>query len=82
MWEGLTIGAFSIVIAFAVSLALSFYMGAFIGHISFRTPLTLTISWYALLIWIIIIIVGSFIATYFPAKRANRITTREALAYE
>jgi len=82
VWEGLTIGAFSIIIAFAVSLALSFYMGAFIGHISFRTPLTLTISWYALLIWIIIIIVGSFIATYFPAQRANKITTREALAYE
>ena len=42
--EGLTIGVLSIVLAFIVSIGLSYFMGEFIGHISFRTPLTLTIS--------------------------------------
>jgi len=82
VWEGLTVGVISIVIAFAVSLLLSWYMGEFIGHISFRTPLTLTISVLAIAIWIVIILVGSYVATIFPARRANVVTTREALAYE
>ena len=80
--EGIIIGVLSIVFAFIVSIVLSYFMGEFIGHISFRTPLTLTISVAALMIWIAIIIVGSYLATIIPARRANLVTTREALAYE
>jgi putative ABC transport system permease protein len=80
--EGLIIGILSIMFAFVVSIALSYFMGEFIGHISFRTPLTLTISLIAILIWVVIVIVGSYLATILPAKRANFVTTREALSYE
>lgn len=80
--EGLTIGFFSIVVGFIVSLGLSYFMGKFIGHISFRTTLTLTISLTAMIIWILIVTMGSYFATMLPAKRANTITTREALSYE
>jgi putative ABC transport system permease protein len=80
--EGLIIGCLSIILAFAMSIALSYFMGEFIGSISFRTPLTLTISLSAILIWILIVTVGSYLATILPAKRANIVTTREALAYE
>lgn len=80
--EGFTIGLLSVVIAFLISLALSYFMGRFIGHISFRTTLTLTISVTAILIWLGIIVFGSYLASLFPARKANRITTREALAYE
>lgn len=82
VWEGLTIGVISIVIAFLTSLLLSWYMGEFIGRISFRTPLTLSVSLLAIAIWIVIILAGSYVATIFPARRANTVTTREALAYE
>ena len=80
--EGLTIGVLSIVLAFIVSIGISYFMGEFIGHISFRTPLTLTISLTGILIWILIVTVGSYLATILPAKRANIVTTREALSYE
>jgi putative ABC transport system permease protein len=80
--EGFIIGFISIVIAFLLSLIQSFAMGRFIGHISFRTILTLTISTTAILIWLAIIVFGSYIATIFPARKANRVSTREALAYE
>lgn len=80
--EGLIIGALSLVLAFVVSIALSYFMGEFIGNISFRTPLTLTISIMAILIWVIIVVIGSYLATILPAKRANVVTTREALSYE
>jgi putative ABC transport system permease protein len=82
VWEGLLIGALSILIAFSFSLLLSAYMGRFIGNMAFRTPLSLTISGFAIVIWMFIIITGSYSATLYPARRANRITTREALAYE
>ncbi len=82
VWEGLLIGSLSIFIAFALSVLLSTYMGRLIGNMAFRTPLSLTISVLALGVWILIIIIGSYAATLYPARRANRITTREALAYE
>ncbi|WP_338870813.1 FtsX-like permease family protein [Spirosoma sp. SC4-14] len=82
VWEGLTIGAFSIFLAFVLSLLLSTYLGQFIGNMAFRTPLSLAILPLALGIWVILIVVGSYLATLFPARRANRLTTREALAYE
>jgi putative ABC transport system permease protein len=80
--EGLTIGILSIALAFIVSIALSYFMGQFIGSISFKTPLTMTISLSAIIIWIVIVILGSYLATILPAKRANIVTTREALSYE
>ncbi len=80
--EGLIIGALSILLAFVVSIALSYFMGKFIGHISFRTPLTLTISLMGILAWVVIVVIGSYLATILPAKKANRVTTREALSYE
>ena len=82
VWEGLLIGTLSIFIAIAFSLILSTYMGRFIGNMAFRTPLSLTVSIFALGVWVVIIVAGSYIATIFPARRANKITTREALAYE
>ena len=82
VWEGLTIGALSILAAFILSLFLSTYLGHLIGNLAFRTPLTLTISWLAFAIWVGIVVIGSYMATIYPARRANRITTREALAYE
>jgi putative ABC transport system permease protein len=82
VWEGFFIGAISFFLAVALSLILSTYLGRLIGNLSFRTPLTLTISTLALGVWVFIIVVGSYIATLYPARRANKITTREALAYE
>jgi putative ABC transport system permease protein len=82
IWEGLLIGTISICIALLLSLLLSFYMGRFIGNMAFRTPLSLTLSTLAIIVWMLIIATGSYVATFYPARRANKITTREALAYE
>jgi putative ABC transport system permease protein len=81
-WEGLIIGALSLFVAFALAVLFSTWMGKFIGNMSFRTPLTLTISATGLLIWVGIIGVGSYLATLYPARRASNLSTREALAYE
>jgi putative ABC transport system permease protein len=82
VWEGIIIGVISIAMAFLLSLILSTYMGRFIGSMAFKTPLSLSISIMAFGAWVVIILLGSYAATFFPARRASRITTREALAYE
>lgn len=66
----------------SVFIVLSTYMGRLIGDMAFRTPLSLTISAFALITWIVIILVVAYVAVLLPARRANRISTREALAYE
>jgi putative ABC transport system permease protein len=80
--EGFIIGAGSIVIAFLLSLLLSVYIGNMIGAMSFRVALALSISPIALVIWISIIFIGALMATLYPAQRAIKMATREALAYE
>lgn len=82
LWEGLLIGFLSLLPALILSLILSFYLGGFVGRMSFGTPLSLTVSSLAGAVWIGIIGVGSYLATLYPARRASRMTTREALAYE
>jgi putative ABC transport system permease protein len=80
--EGMIIASLSLVIAFGFSLFLSKYLGIFLGEMAFRTPLDLIISAIAIVLWIILIIAGSILATTFPARRAGRISVREAIAYE
>jgi putative ABC transport system permease protein len=82
VWEGLIIGAMSIAIALAAGILLSIFMGRFIGNMAFRTPLSFTLSSLAFITWVIIIALGSWFATRYPARRASNITTREALSYE
>jgi len=82
VWEGFLIGMISIIIAFGLSLLLSYWFGRFIGDMSFRTPLSLTLSAIAVIIWVLVIVAGSWVAGFYPARRANKISTREALAYE
>jgi len=82
VWEGLFTSALSIFIAIIFALILSTFLGRFIGNMAFRTPLQLTVSAMALVVWILLVVAGSYVATIFPARRANKITTREALTYE
>jgi len=82
VWEGWLIGFFSIFIAFALSLLLSTFLGRLIGSMAFGTPLSLDVSWMAFVWWLTLVAGGAYVATLYPAKRASKITTREALAYE
>jgi putative ABC transport system permease protein len=80
--EGCIVGMLSMLFAFGLSLAGSYYLGGFLGHLTFRIPLTLTISLLGIIVWIAIVLTSCIFATIFPARAANRVTTREALAYE
>ncbi len=63
-------------------LPLSAILGNLIGNTAFRTPLPTAVAPLAFLAWTGIVISGSIVATLYPARRAGRLTTREALSHE
>jgi len=79
--EGVFIGLVSWVISLPLSIPLSLGIGYMIGMMSFRSPLPLVISPVGLVVWVTLIIVGSIVASTYPAQQASRLTVRETLAY-
>jgi putative ABC transport system permease protein len=79
--EGVFIGLMSWMIALPLSIPLSWGIGYMIGMMSFRSPLPLVISPTGLVIWFLVLIIGSIAASAYPAQQASRLTVRETLAY-
>lgn len=79
--EGVFIGLQSWVIAIILSLPLSLAVGRLLGNLAFRSPLPLIMSPIAIVIWLMVIVIGSIAASVYPAWRASRLTIRETLAY-
>jgi len=79
--EGVFIGLMSWVIALPLSIPLSLGIGYLIGMMSFRSPLPLVVSPLGLVIWFLILVIGSIAASAYPAQQASRLTVRETLAY-
>ena len=76
---GAVLGGFA---ALPLSIPLAYSIGVLIGNMAFRTTLQLTIVPEAILLWAVLISVGSLLAGLIPANSAARLTIREALAYE
>ena len=79
--EGVFIGLMSWVISVPLSLPLSLGIGYLVGNLSFRSPLPLILSPMGLVIWLLVIVIGSIAASAYPARQASRLTIRETLAY-
>jgi len=79
--EGVFIGLMSWAISLPLSIPLSLGIGYMIGMMSFRSPLPLVISPVGLVIWVMLIAIGSIAASAYPAQQASRLTVRETLAY-
>lgn len=79
--EGVCIGLLSCVLAILLALPLSWALGVFLGRMSFGTPLSLAVSYSALLLWLALILIVSVVASAYPASKAARMTIRATLAY-
>jgi putative ABC transport system permease protein len=71
----------SCLLAAIPALVLTRIMGAGLGNMFMYTPLPFRVSPLAVVIWIVLIMVGAVLASSAPARRASRLTVREALAY-
>ena len=79
--EGVFLAIASVVVAVLPTLGLTAVLGAGLGDLFFSAPLPYRISVPAIVIWAVIAILGSILATEAAATRASRLTVREALAY-
>jgi putative ABC transport system permease protein len=80
--EALTIALLSWLAAIPLSVPMSVILGRAFGRIMFRVPVTLLPQPSGVLRWAVLVIVVALVAAAWPARRATRITTSAALAYE
>jgi putative ABC transport system permease protein len=79
--EGLFTALASGLLAIPLALAITTGLNQMIGRMIDGDPLPLRISWPATTIWLTAILAGALLATLAPARRAARLTVRQALAY-
>ncbi len=82
MTEALVIGLLSWVMAALIARPLSVALGNAAGWIFIRADLDHVFSTPVLLIWLVIIVLVSLGASFFPARNAAQLAVREVLAYE
>jgi putative ABC transport system permease protein len=80
--EGLLIGMMSWVLAIGFSVPISMLLAREIGLSFMDYPIAASYSMNGILIWAILVIVISIVASLFPALRAVRLTVTQVLAYE
>ncbi|HET6979967.1 MAG TPA: FtsX-like permease family protein [Pyrinomonadaceae bacterium] len=80
--EGTVIGLLSWTIAALLAWPISKLVGDFLVQVMFRSGLDFTFEPLGLVIWLVVSISLSAVASFLPAWRASRTTVREALAYE
>ncbi len=80
--EGVVIGVLSWAIAALLAWPVSKAIGDFMVRVLFRAGLDFVFEPLGLLIWIVVSIGLSALASFLPAWKASRVTVREALAYE
>ncbi|WP_028049781.1 FtsX-like permease family protein [Cellulomonas sp. URHD0024] len=78
--EGVLVGLAGLVVAIAISVPVSAAFAAFFGRSAFGQALPLSIAPAAVLLWTVLTLLGSGLASAGAARRASRLTIRDALA--
>jgi putative ABC transport system permease protein len=79
--EGVAIGIASWVVALLLAAPASAVLESATGRIFFKAPLGFFVSAGAGAIWLVLVVVIASLSSFFPARRAARLSVREALAY-
>ncbi|MCP4540886.1 MAG: ABC transporter permease [Chloroflexi bacterium] len=81
--EGIFVGLVSWILASLLAYPLSWGMNIFIGITSFyKVPFTFAFAPIGILLWLIIVLILSVLASYIPARNASSLSVRKVLAYE
>jgi putative ABC transport system permease protein len=80
--EGMFVGALSWLLAIPVSYPGAQIFSSMVGNAVLEMPLDFKFSIDGVVLWLVIVLVLSALASLWPALRATRISVREALAYE
>jgi putative ABC transport system permease protein len=78
--EGVLTAALSAVLALLLSLPLAAFVEVHLGRLGFLAPLPFVVSLGGAALWTVLVLVTSALASWFPARRAARISVREAIS--
>jgi putative ABC transport system permease protein len=82
MTEGLSIGILSCLFSIPASFPITHIVANAIGTLVSGAPWTGSFTSSGVFIWIVLVLILSLLANYFPARSATRLTVREVLAYD
>ena len=80
--EGLVIGLMTWVLAIGLSFPISTLLLTIVGETMMGSAMSLTFTPLGIVLWLVIVIVLSLVASIMPARNAARLTISEVLAYE
>ncbi|MFO0547385.1 MAG: FtsX-like permease family protein [Polyangiaceae bacterium] len=78
--EAALTAAFSLALGVLVTLPVTGGIESLVGKLGFMAPLPFVVSKPAIAVWAVVVLVASSLAALVPARRAARITVREAVA--
>ena len=82
MVEGVMIGCLSWIMGLVLALPVSKFMSDQVGNLFIQAPLTFRFSFFGAGLWLLIVLLVSALATWWPARNASKISVRESLSYE
>ncbi len=80
--EGILIGMLSWTIGMIVAVPITLLLDYVVGIAFITTPMKFIYSANGILIWLVLVVVISYLSSLLPARNATRLTIREILAYE
>jgi putative ABC transport system permease protein len=80
--EGVVIGVVSLVLAVGLSIPITHLLAQIVSLAVFQSPIEVVLTWVGYVIWFLLVLVFSAVASIIPARSAARLTIREVLAYE
>jgi len=80
--EGVLIGVLSWILALIITGPITIVLGEALGQAMFERSIPVSFSIIGVAAWLPIVLIIATIASLAPARRASRISVREALAYE
>jgi putative ABC transport system permease protein len=80
--EGVVIGMISWFLGAILSIPITYLLSTIVSLAIFETPIAIHFTASGFLIWLVVVLVLSAVASILPARNAARLTIREVLAYE
>ncbi len=80
--EGMFIGLISWALALLVTIPITYLLDTVVGISILNVPLAFVFSKEGTLIWVVVVLFLSMLASVVPAQNAVRLTVRDVLAYE
>jgi putative ABC transport system permease protein len=80
--EGVVIGGISWFLGALLSFPFTYLLSTIISLAIFESPIAVKFTYQGFIIWLLVVLVLSAVASVLPARKAARLTIREVLAYE